>query len=356
MDLRSNEGQNIPNATVTIQVSNSKDQVIDILTANTTSGIFSFNYTSATVDILAFAPTKLVTQDGKEWDSKPIDTAGNVYGFTSNQSQVWYDTFHVSIVNRSTGNLGNVAVSVNVTYLLLPEKGFQVGTVYVPKTVNGANVTINGVKAKETQTPGVYSAVSSTWLPTAYVKVDVSQEGWTTTQTAFNFTQNANQSIWTYAVAFGSVFGFAVLILRFAASKKADKPSVFRHSNLPFYGAILLAATSIISLYWGIVGLEGVLHTFDWILLAALGVVSFALGIASSIMVLRKKQQALAIFAVVVSLFTNVVGIKSSLDMYGLANPWLILFPSLLLSLLSGVLISNSDKIFQNGIKKEEKV
>ena len=352
----SNEGQNIPNATVTIQVSNSKDQVIDTLTANTTSGTFSFNYTSTTVDILAFKPTKLVTQDGKEWDSKPIDTASNVYGFTSNQSQVWFDTFHVSIVNRGTDNLGNVAVSVNVTYLLLPENGLQVGAVHVPKTLHDANVTINGVKAQETQVSGIYSATSSSWLPITYVKVDVSQEGWTTTQTAFSFTQNANQSIWTYAVVFGSVFGFAVLMLRFVTSKKTGKPLIFRHSNFPFYGAILLAATSIISLYWGVVGLEGVLHTFDWILLAALGMVSFALGIASSIMVLFKKQQALAIFAVVVPLFTNVVGIKSSLDIYGLANPWLIVVPSLLLSLLSGFLIANSDKIFKNGVKVEEKV
>ncbi len=216
-----------------------------------------------------------------------------------------------------------------------------------------ANVTVNGLKAQEAQTPGIYSATTSTWLPTAYVKVDVSQEGWTATQTAFSFTQNANQSIWTYAVAFGSIFGLAALMLRFYTSRKENKSSLFKHSNFQFYGAILLAATSIISLYWGIVGIEGVLHTFDWILLAALGTVSFVLGIASSIMVLFKKQQALAIFAVVVPLFTNVVGIKSSLDIYGLANPWLILVPSLLLSLLSGFLITNSEKVFQNGDKKE---
>jgi hypothetical protein len=255
----------------------------------------------------------------------------------------------VSLVSSGTGSLGNVAVSLNVTYLLLPREGLQVGAVHVLKTVDGADVTINGVKAVETQTPGIYSAITSTWLPTAYVKVDVSQEGWTTTQTAFSFAQNANQFIWTYAVAFGSVFGFAAILLRFFTSKKANNSSLFKHSNFPFYRAVLLAVTSIISLYWGVVGLEGSLHTFDWMLLAALGIVSFALGIASSIMVLRKKQQALAIFAVLVPLFTNVVGIKSSLDIYGLANPWLILVPSLLLSLFSGFLISNSDKIFKNG-------
>jgi hypothetical protein len=239
---------------------------------------------------------------------------------------------------------------------LLPEDGLRVGVANVPKTLNGANVTINGLKAQETRTPGIYSVSCSTWLPTAYVKVDVSQQGWTTTQTAFSFTQNANATVWTYAFAFGLVFGAAALLFRFFSHRKANSTSLFKHSNFPFYGAALLAVTSIISLYWGLVGLEGTLHTFDWVLLAALGIVSFVLGIGSALMMLRRKQQALAIFAVVVPLFTNVVSIKSSLDMYGLANPWLILVPSLLLSLLSGFLISNSDKIFQNGAKKPERI
>jgi hypothetical protein len=59
----SNEGQNIQNATATIQVNDSKDKVIDTLAVNTTSGAFAFNYTPASVDVLAFTPTKLVTQD-----------------------------------------------------------------------------------------------------------------------------------------------------------------------------------------------------------------------------------------------------------------------------------------------------
>ena len=98
------------------------------------------------------------------------------------------------------------------------------------------------------------------------------------------------------------------------------------------------------------------MHTFEWILLASLGFVSFACGLLGAIMALRKKGQPLAIFAVVVPLFMNVVGVKSSLDMYGLANPWLIIVPSLALSIISGYFISNSDKIFQNGVKKKEKI
>ena len=148
--------------------------------------------TSASAQVLAFTPIKLVTQDGQEWNSSLVDSANNAYGFTANWAQVWWDTFHVSIVNSDTGSLGKVAVSVNVTYLLLPEEGLQVSVVHIPKVVHGANVTINGVTAQETQTPGIYTADTSTVLPTAYVIVGVSQEGWTTTHTAFSFTQNAN--------------------------------------------------------------------------------------------------------------------------------------------------------------------
>jgi CHASE2 domain-containing sensor protein len=96
------------------------------------------------------------------------------------------------------------------------------------------------------------------------------------------------------------------------------------------------------------------LNTFDWILLASLGFVSFACGLLGAVMALRNKSQAFAIFAVVIPLFMNVVGVKASLDMYGLANPWLIIAPSLALSIISGYFISNSDKMFQNSVKKPE--
>jgi len=138
--------------------------------------------------------------------------------------------------------------------------------------------------------------------------------------------------------------------------RREKKPAFFRHPYFATYGAVFLAATSIISLYWGIVGLEGTLNGFDWVLLAALGMLSFVAGIVGSILALRKKQQALVIFAVIVPLFVNVVGVKSSLDMYALTNPGAILIASLSISIVSGVLISNSDKMFQNGDKKQEKV
>ena len=40
----SSDDQNIANATATIQVSDSKEKVVDTLKVNTTTGVFSFNY------------------------------------------------------------------------------------------------------------------------------------------------------------------------------------------------------------------------------------------------------------------------------------------------------------------------
>ena len=360
-------GNTIQNASAIIQVTNRENIILSELSVNTTTnvttGVFSFNYLSSTSDILTFTPISLTTQDNVKWTNDTLaDPANNVYAFQSKPVVVWWDIFHVSLVSYDTNNLGNIATTVNVTYQLLPEKGLSLpeGATYanqtfLPKIVHEANVTINGVKAQETQISGIYQANSSTWLPTAYVHIGVSQEGWVTTHTGFSFTQSANAPLWTYAVAFASVFTIAILLLHVLLYKRAKKPSSIRHPYFATHGAFFLAATSIISLYWGIVGLEGTMNGFDWILLAALGMVSFAAGIVGSMMALRKKQQALVIFAVVVPLFVNVVGVKSSLDIYALTNPWVTLLISLSISIVSGYLISNSDKIFQNGGKKQEK-
>jgi hypothetical protein len=350
----SDSGKSIQNATAAIQVSNREKQIIDNLSLNTTTGIFYFNYSSPTADILTFTPTKLTTQDGKTWKTSIVDSANNVYGLQSQSAVIWWDTFHMSQVSSNTNSLGKVAISVNVTYLLLPEEGLTLpawatysNQTFLPKIAQNATVTINDVKAEESQVPGIYSASSSTWLPTTYVNVEVSQEGWTTTSTGISFAHNANQPVWTYAVGLGSAFTFATVMLYFFKSRKANNPLLFKHPSFPFFGGVLLAVTSVISLYWGLVGLEGTLHTFNWILLAILGMLSFAFGIVGAVSSLRRKNQALAIFAVIVPMFMNVIAVKSSLDMYKLTNPWVILLVSVLLSIISGYLISNSDENFK---------
>ena len=355
-------GNAISNASTTIQVSNRANKIIDTLSLNTTKGIFTFNYTSATADILTFTPTKLTTQDGKDWTNSLVDSAKNVYGLQPQSAVVWWDTFHVSLLSSDTGNIGKIAISANVTYLLLPEEGLTLpewatykNQTFLPKTASGVNVTINGVKAQESQTSGIYSADSSTFLPTAYVNIQVAQEGWTTTNTSFSVSHNANQPIWIYGVAIGSAFTFSAVMVYLFKSRKANSPILFEHPNFPFYGGILLAATSAISLYWGLVWLEGTLHTFDWLLLALLGMISFAFGIIGSIMSLRKKNQPLAIFAITVPMFTNLIGVKSSLDTYQLTIPWSILITSILLTIASGYFICNSDKNFDKH-RSEQKI
>lgn len=345
-------GTTIENATVTVQVLNSKTVVIDTLELNTTTGLFLFNYSSSTADILTFTPTKLVTADGTEYDADVFDAENSVYGFQSESVVVWWDTFHVSLVSFDTDAADVTAVSVNVTYLLLPEDGLTLPEwatyshqTFLPKTVHNANVTINGVNAEETSAEGVFTANVSTWLPTSYIHVGVAQEGWVTTHTGFSFAHNVNRSSWGYAALFGLVLVVAVLAIFFVRRRK-DGNKVLSLKNRPILGGVLLAVTSVISLYWGLVGLDSTLHGFDWIVLLIFGLLSFGFGLAASVLSLRKKIQPLVIFVINMPLFTNLVGVKYALDMYGLANPWLMMIASFVISVVSAVLICNADEVF----------
>ncbi len=180
-----NAGQPISNATVTMQVSGSKSGTINVFQLNTTSGLFSFNYSSSTADILTFTPTKLVTQDGTEYNSTLLNTNGNqAFGFQSKSVAVWWDTFNVSLISSNTKTSEVISVNVNITYLLIPQEGLSLpakdtfsNQTFLPKIVHDANVTINNVKAEETSIAGIYTANVSTVFPTAYVIVAVSQNG-----------------------------------------------------------------------------------------------------------------------------------------------------------------------------------
>jgi hypothetical protein len=171
-------GQVIDNATVRINVTSlNKGEVTDILQENTTTGIFSFNYSSSTADILTFNATKLVTQDGTEWNTTLLDHKSELYGLQLKTVTVWSDTFRVILVSYDTDTLGTTTVSVNVTYLLFPEASLTLpGGTYsnqtlLPKIADGVNLTINGIKTQENTEMGIYSAKISNWSPTAYILV-----------------------------------------------------------------------------------------------------------------------------------------------------------------------------------------
>jgi hypothetical protein len=356
-----NSGQPISNATVTMQVSGSKSGAITTLQLNTASGLFSFNYSSSTADILTFTPTKLVTQDNTEYNSTLLKTSGNqVYDFQSKSVTVWWDTFNVSLISSNTKTSGAIAVNLNITYLLIPQEGLTLpakdnysNQTFLSKIAHGANVTINGVKAEETSVAGIYTANVSTVFPTAYVIVAVSQNGWTTTYTAFSFTHNANAAIWNYALIIGLIFVAALLVLYFVLFRKSTQAtSLSARVSFPLIGGVLLMFTSIVSLYWGSIGVEAISHGFSWLPLAVSGLSSFVLGLVGSVLSMKKKNQALVIFTICVPLIVNFIVITYSLDAYQLTIPRLTIYLSLATSILSGLLISNSDEQFSSATMK----
>ena len=344
-----NSGTAIGNATVLFQVNSSENEIIDIVSVNTTNGLFSFNYSSSTADILTITPIELVTSDGIEWNSEIVDAESSLYGLQSISVIVWWDTFHVSLVSYDTETSGNCMVTVNVTYLLLPQEGLTLpewatysNQTFLPKIAQNANVSINGVNAKETSTEGIFTANVSIWLPTSYIHVEVSQEGWNTTHTGFAFDHNANKPSWEYSVLI--ILALAVVLVLVLLRKPRNV--LGSKKSFTILGGVLLVLLSIISLYWGLVGLDSTLHGFDWMILTTFGLLSFGFGLSAGLLSLKRKKQPFAIFIIIMPMVTNLIGVKYSLDMYGLTNPWLILIASLVLAFITAFLICNADEAF----------
>lgn len=286
----SNSGQAIENAIVPIKVKTADNTLIETLTLKTNAtGFISFNYSSQTPSILTFTPTKLITEDGMEWNQSLI---GDAYGFRSGLVTIYWDSFNILLANVETGSLGIVRVTVNITYLMIPKEGLTITNdsqcKYIPKQVHNANVKINGIKAAEASTPGVYTAETLTLLPTAYILVEVSHEGWCQHK-AFSFSHNANEVIWALAITLGLICTVAVLAYRFILSRRT-KNNVLKIKT-PTVGAILLMIISFISIYWALVGIESTLHEFNWMMLGIFGLIAFALGMLGSVM--AKKENTL---------------------------------------------------------------
>ncbi|MGA2386724.1 MAG: hypothetical protein ABSG33_09340 [Candidatus Bathyarchaeia archaeon] len=351
----SSSGQLVSNAMVAMQVSGEKEGALGSLDLNSTSGEFSFNYSSTTADIITFTPSKVVTQDGTQYSSALMKNSGNqTYGLLAKSVTVWWDTFQVSLVNYNTDAAGTVSVTVNVTYLLLPEAGLTLpaqdtysNQTFLPKIASQANVAINGITAQETSVPGEYSATVSTAFPTAYVLVAASQNGWTTTHTAFGFTQKANETLWGYGVIIGLILVAILASIFLVMRRKPAEPAAFgRKGRFPLIGGVLLLLTSVFSLYWGAVAVEATLHGFNWAIMAVAGLGAFAFGVLGGVLSLKKKNEALVIFAVCTLLVVNVVVLKYAFDTYALTVPWLFILAATAVSIVSGVLITNSDEQF----------
>ena len=354
-------GQPISNATVTMQVSGVREGEITTLQLNTTSGTFSFNYSSSIADKITFSAIELTTQDGKQWKAALVKSEDTqAYGIQSSPITVWWDTFQVLLTHTDTSTLKASEVAVNVSYLLLPQQGLTLppqdtfsNQTSLSKIANNANVTINGVKAQETQTPGVYTANISTLFPTEYVLVRVSQKGWMTTYTAFSFSQDENSTVWLqYSLITCSVLLLTPLALYFFLFKRSPhQTSLFDRKMYPLIGGILTLFASLVSLYWGTVAVEATLHGFGWLLLAISGIGSFIVGLVCTIQSIIKKNQTLAILLTTVPMFVNLIVVKSSIDTYSLPIPWLALTVPLLVSITGCILICRADECFSSQTK-----
>ena len=350
-----NIGQAIEYANVEVEVRTAEGAVTDTVLANTsTTGFAYFNYSLATPQILTFTPSKLIMQDGTELNSGLLPNGETaLHGLQSESATVYWDTFDVELVSTNTETSEALQVSVNVTYLLVPEEGLVVQSLnnshqqFFPKIAYDVNVTVNGVAAEETAVPGIYSANVSTLMPTAYVIVKVSQDGWATASKAFGFAHESNMTVWQLlAVICASAFAAAFFAVLIVWSKKF-RPIVSKRWILPALGGFLLILSSFIELYWVLVWFESALHGFDWLLYGILGVFSVGFGILGGVTSLRRKKQTMALWTVSLSLFANVIAVYVSLGTYQLAIPWSIILPTFACSLISGILIGNSDDQFQ---------
>jgi hypothetical protein len=351
-----NSGQAIVNATVPLDVRTINGTLIESLLSKTNAtGFASFSYSSPTPDVLTFTPTKLVTKEGVEWNSSLLEetpSGASVYGFQSKSVTIYWDSYDASLVSIDTDTLGIVKVSVNITYLMIPPGGLTMAQLlnqsrseFVPKYVHDANVTINGVKAEESSTPGVYTAETFTWLPTAYILVQISQRGWPQTPKAFSHTHSANLVVWTPATIIVLICTLILLVYVFVYRGKRGVGGRLKGQGVNV-AAVLLVIASIMSMYWALVGVESVLHGFDWLLFGMFGIFAFAFGLAGGVMSKMRKHFALTMIAVCLPLIENAALVKFSFDIYELAIPWTLVALAITFSTLSGILIGTSDEEF----------
>jgi hypothetical protein len=348
-------GQPFENASATIQVASSEDKIVGELIANTTSGTFAVSYSSAKPQILTFNVTKLEAPDKTVYNATLLEPQNALYGLTSGNVTVWYDDFHIMLVDYSTNVLGITRLSVNVTYLLLPEIGLQLpaeatysGQTFLPKIVQGADVTINGGHAQETATPGIYQAEVTTWTPTSYIHVTVSQPNWTPAKTGFSFAHQTNALTWQIAIIISAAALVCIAAARFLFYKKAGR---ILQSGSPFLGGLLLVVGAAVSLYWGLVGLDGSLSGFDWQLLVLFGLLGFVVGLVGAVFSARKKHQALAILSSIAPMMALVI-VETSLAGYGLMVPWITLIATLAVVAVGGGIVCNLDNQFRDQNKK----
>ncbi|MFZ7119506.1 MAG: hypothetical protein ACOWWH_00965 [Eubacteriaceae bacterium] len=336
------------NASLFIQVNNSKNEEIEVLEIKTTqSGISSFNYSSSVPEILTFTPIMLITENKSKYVSTILDET-DFNCLASESITGWWDTFDVSIVNFSPITYGTAIVEINVNYLLIPESGINfserstcLNKTFLQKTANNISVTINSEAVEQTK-DGEFNATFFTFLPITYVIVEVSKEGWSSTVRAFSFVNSANEFIWQLALLFCLIVFSGILVFKFISIKKNGKVFVSR-KNFSFFNAIFLTLNSGITFYWGLVWLSGTLIGFGWHIYVVISFPTIIIGLVGAIFSLKRKLQPFVIASNLIPMILFSVGVVSSHEIYNLQIPWLMLIPSFVSSIISSYLACNAD-------------
>jgi len=215
-----NKGQKVVNASVYLEVREDNGTTIEnhVYYVNDT-GYISFCYSSHGPATLHFVPTKVVDQEGVEYNSTLLHTSNStsdkywLCGLNPSPLTVYWDSLNITSINAGTYDLGTATVVVQVQYLMIPEDS----QVY-PKNVNAATVTINGLNATFYQ-DGFYTIKLSTWFPTVDLTIEAPLEGWPKTTKTYSTAQIANRALY-FQIAAGVLLTLGILAAVYAILRR----------------------------------------------------------------------------------------------------------------------------------------
>lgn len=216
-------GQKVVNASVYLGVREDNGTTIEnhVYYVNET-GYISFYHSSHGPETLHFVPTKVVDQEGIEYNSTLLhqpNTAFDeywLYGLNPSPLTVYWDSLNIASINAGTYDLGTATVVVQVQYLMIPDDS----QVY-PKNINTATVSVNGLNSTFYQ-DGFYTIKLSTWFPTVDLTVEVSLEGWPKTTKTYSTAQIANRTLY-FQIAAGILLTLGILAAVYAISRRRKR-------------------------------------------------------------------------------------------------------------------------------------
>lgn len=218
-----NNGHTVVNASVFVEIRMDNGTTIeDNVYYVNGSGYISFYYASSGPEILHFVPTKVIDQEGIEYNSTLLHAPSSavdeywLYGLNPSPLTVYYDSVNLASIDAETNDLGTAKVNVHVQYLMVP-----VDSQVYSKDINGAIVTVNGINATpyEGGVGGFYTVSLSNWSPNLDLTVVASFEGWPTVTKTYSAAQVANRTFYFQIIA-GVLVTLGILVAVYAILRR----------------------------------------------------------------------------------------------------------------------------------------